>query len=70
MGDKFADGYSPSETLSYDDLRPLDDNFRKLEPQAKDATLSFVKLLGKESEYGGEAWDRFRQLAEVRSFNL
>jgi staphylococcal nuclease domain-containing protein 1 len=68
-GEKEADGLLLlPETLSYDEIRPLDNQFRKLEPQAKEATLSFIKLLGNESEYGAEAVDRFRQLAEARRF--
>lgn len=44
-----------------------DPTFRKLEPQAKTSTLTLVKLLGKESDYGAEAIARFRELCEGKT---
>lgn len=44
-----------------------DASFRKLEPQAKSSTLTLVKLLGKDSDYGAEALDRFRELCEGKT---
>lgn len=58
--------YGNSEVLPYSRLRSLDPRFKSLPPQAKEATLSFVKLLGKESDYGAEAVERFSSLSEVR----
>jgi len=58
--------YGNSETLAFDRLRPLDAKFKSLPPQAKEATLSFVQLLGNETEYGADAVDLFRQLCEGR----
>lgn len=58
--------YGNAESLSYTQLRPLDQQFRKLEGQAKNAVLSLVQLLGPETDYGAEAFDRFRELTEVR----
>lgn len=54
------------ESLPYTELRPLDQQFRKLDGQAKNAVLSLVQLLGPETDYGAEAFDRFRDLTEVR----
>lgn len=59
--------YGNSETLAFDRLRPLDAKFKSLPPQAKEAQLSFVTLLGPETEYGAEAVDLFRHLCEGRS---
>lgn len=58
-----ADGNS--EIIPYTRLRPLAAQFKTLEGQAKDATLSFVSLLDWRVEgYGDEAMDRFRELCE------
>jgi len=54
-----------SETISYSLLRPLASQFKSLEGQAKEATLSFVNLLDWRTEYGVDAMDRFRELCEV-----
>lgn len=59
--------YGNSETVSHSNLRPLDVRFKTLPAQAKEATLSFVKLLGTDSEYGVEAMDRFKSLVEGRT---
>lgn len=59
-----ADGNS--EIIPFSRLQPLAPEFRDLEGQAKDATLSFVNLLGHETEYGADAIERFRELCEVR----
>ncbi|MBW0476193.1 hypothetical protein O181_015908 [Austropuccinia psidii MF-1] len=59
--------YGNSEIVSYANLRSLDARFKSLPPQAKEAALSFVKLLGSQSEYGQEAHDRFRSLVEGRT---
>ncbi|KAH9448966.1 hypothetical protein MJO29_009850 [Puccinia striiformis f. sp. tritici] len=56
--------YGNSEVVSHSNIRSLDPRFKSLPPQAKEATLSFVKLLGPDTEYGSEALDRFRSLVE------
>ncbi|KAL8292267.1 hypothetical protein RQP46_001733 [Phenoliferia psychrophenolica] len=58
--------YGNSETIPFSRLRPLAPQFKGLEGQAKEATLSFVNLLGSETEYGLDALDRFRDLCEGR----
>jgi staphylococcal nuclease domain-containing protein 1 len=57
--------YGNSEVVPHGNIRSLDPRFKSLPPQAKEATLSFVKLLGPDTEYGSEALDRFRSLVEV-----
>lgn len=57
--------YGNSEIVPFSRLRPLATEYKTLAGQAKEATLSFVFLLGAESEYGAEALDRFRDLCEV-----
>lgn len=59
--------YGNCEVVPYSNIRPLDARFRSLPPQAKEASLSFVKLLGPDTEYGHEALDRFRSLVEGQS---
>lgn len=44
----------------------MEAKFRSLPPQAKEASLSFVNLLGQDTEYGIESIDFFRQLCEGR----
>ncbi|KAF7971882.1 hypothetical protein HWV62_19771 [Athelia sp. TMB] len=56
--------YGNQDTVSFANIRPLDPKFRSLPGQAHDARLSFIKLLGPESEYHPEAIDRFRTLCE------
>ncbi|GAA5892084.1 hypothetical protein JCM5296_004053 [Sporobolomyces johnsonii] len=56
--------YGNSEILPYSRLRPLAAQFKSLEGQAKEATLSFVSLLDWRTEYGQDAMDRFRELCE------
>lgn len=52
--------------MPYARLRPLAQQFKTLEPQAKEATLSFVNLVGNEApDYALDALDRFRDLCEV-----
>ncbi|KAJ4483316.1 hypothetical protein J3R30DRAFT_1762437 [Lentinula aciculospora] len=58
--------YGNQDTVAYKDIRPLASQFRSLPGQARDARLSFVKLVDPESEYYAEAIDRFRQLCEGR----
>jgi hypothetical protein len=58
----FADGNT--ETVPFSRLRPLAAQFKSLEGQAKEATLSFVSLLDWRTEYGLDAMDRFRELCE------
>ncbi|KAF7306137.1 Transcriptional factor [Mycena chlorophos] len=58
--------YGNQDVVSFNNIRPLDAKFRSLSPQAHDARLSFVKLVGPESEYYQEALDRFRSLCEGR----
>jgi hypothetical protein len=57
-----ADGNT--ETLPFSRLRPLPAEFKALEGQAKDATLSFVSLLDWRTEYGEDARARFSELCE------
>ncbi|GAA5853221.1 hypothetical protein JCM3766R1_000199 [Sporobolomyces carnicolor] len=56
--------YGNSEVVPYSNLRPLASQFKSLEGQAKEATLSFVNLLDWRTEYGQDAMDRFRELCE------
>ncbi|GAA5925886.1 uncharacterized protein JCM15063_005152 [Sporobolomyces koalae] len=56
--------YGNSEVVPYSRLRPLAAQFKGLEGQAKEATLSFVSLLDWRTEYGLDAMDRFRELCE------
>ncbi|WVO12839.1 hypothetical protein L204_100447 [Cryptococcus depauperatus] len=56
--------YGNEETLSFSRIRPLDEKFKNLPGQAKDARLSFVKLVPRSSEYGLEALRRFSDLTE------
>lgn len=58
--------YGNEETLPFSRLRPLDAKFKSLPGQAKEARLSFIKLVPKSSEYGSEAWRRFGSLTEGR----
>ncbi|GLB37511.1 putative tudor domain containing protein [Lyophyllum shimeji] len=58
--------YGNQDNIPFSNIRPLDPRFRSLPGQAQDARLSFVKLVGPESEYHQEAVDRFRQLCEGR----
>ncbi|GJJ06096.1 hypothetical protein Clacol_000285 [Clathrus columnatus] len=58
--------YGNQDTIGFNDIRPLDPKFRSLPGQAHDARLSFVKLPDPESEYYGEAVERFRSLCEGR----
>ncbi|KAJ7346725.1 hypothetical protein DFH08DRAFT_914727 [Mycena albidolilacea] len=58
--------YGNQDTVSFSNIRPLDQKFRSLPGQAQDARLSFVKLVGPESEYYPEAIERFRSLCEGR----
>ncbi|KXN85362.1 hypothetical protein AN958_11462 [Leucoagaricus sp. SymC.cos] len=60
--------YGNQDTVPFSNIRPLDPKFRTLPGQAQDARLSFVKLVGEESEYHAEAVDRFRSLCEGRKF--
>lgn len=57
--------YGNHEITSFSKIRPLAPQFKTLEPQAKEATLSFIRLLGNETEYGVDALERFRDLCEV-----
>lgn len=58
--------YGNSETISFSRLRPLLPQFKSLDGQAKEATLSFINLLGPETEYGLDSKDLFRELCEGR----
>ncbi|KAF9060106.1 transcription factor [Rhodocollybia butyracea] len=58
--------YGNQDTVAFKDIRPLAPQFRSLPGQAHDARLSYIKLVGPESEYGPDAIDRFRQLCEGR----
>lgn len=56
-----------SEIVPFSRLRPLAQQFKLLAPQAHEAKLSFVTLIGNElPEYGAEALERFRELTEGR----
>ncbi|KAK4054505.1 hypothetical protein OIV83_000999 [Microbotryomycetes sp. JL201] len=57
--------YGNNEIAPFSRIRPLAPQFKTLEPQAKEATLSFIRLLGNETEYGLDALDRFRELCEA-----
>ncbi|BGP48403.1 hypothetical protein JCM10450v2_004276 [Rhodotorula kratochvilovae] len=56
--------YGNTEILPFSRLRPLPAQFKALEGQAKDATLSFVSLLDWRTEYGEDARARFSELCE------
>ncbi|KAG6918719.1 hypothetical protein DXG01_012204 [Tephrocybe rancida] len=58
--------YGNQDTVAFSNIRPLDPRFRSLPGQAHEARLSFVKLIGPESEYHQDATDRFRQFCEGR----
>ncbi|KAJ6587021.1 hypothetical protein DFH09DRAFT_1430137 [Mycena vulgaris] len=58
--------YGNQDTVAFSNIRPLDQKFRSLPGQAHEARLSFVKLVGPESEYYPEAIERFRSLCEGR----
>ncbi|WWC61150.1 uncharacterized protein I303_103729 [Kwoniella dejecticola CBS 10117] len=58
--------YGNEETLPFSRIRPLDSKFKGLPGQAKEARLSFVKLVPKSSEYGSEALRRFNYFTENR----
>ncbi|KAJ7076400.1 hypothetical protein B0H15DRAFT_925222 [Mycena belliarum] len=58
--------YGNQDTVAFSNIRPLDQKFRSLPGQAHEARLSFVKLVGPESEYYTEAIERFRSLCEGR----
>lgn len=62
---RFVD-YGDEETVPFSRIRPLDVKFRSLPPQAAEARLSFVQLIPLDKDYGQEALDRFRELAEGR----
>ncbi|KAK1924792.1 transcription factor [Papiliotrema laurentii] len=56
--------YGNEETLPFSRIRPLDAKFKSMAGQAKEARLSFVKLVPRSSEYGPDAWRRFNALTE------
>ncbi|KAF8893956.1 hypothetical protein BD779DRAFT_1504456 [Infundibulicybe gibba] len=58
--------YGNQDTVAFSNIRPLDPKFRSLPGQAQEARLSFIKLVGPESDYHQEAVDRFRALCENR----
>ncbi|KAJ3865645.1 hypothetical protein EV359DRAFT_72284 [Lentinula novae-zelandiae] len=58
--------YGNQDSVAFKDIRPLASQFRSLPGQAREARLSFIKLVDPESEYYAEAIDRFRQLCEGR----
>jgi len=65
---RFID-YGNEETTAYARMRPLDAAFKSLPGQAQEARLSFVQPASLDSDYGHEALDRFKQLAEVSICN-
>ncbi|KIP01963.1 hypothetical protein PHLGIDRAFT_131000 [Phlebiopsis gigantea 11061_1 CR5-6] len=58
--------YGNQDTVPFSSIRPLDARFRSLPGQAHDARLSFIKLVGPESEYHQDAMDHFRALCDGR----
>lgn len=56
--------FGNSDTVPFSLIRPLAPQFKTLESQAKESTLSFVSLLST-TEYAVDALDRFRELCEV-----
>lgn len=52
------------EVLPFSRLRPLAAQFKSLEGQAKEATLSFVSLLDWRTDYGADSIERFREICE------
>ncbi|WVR05260.1 hypothetical protein IAU60_002272 [Kwoniella sp. DSM 27419] len=58
--------YGNEETMPFSRIRPLDSKFKSLPGQAKEARLSFIKLVPRSSEYGPEAIRRFNYLTEGR----
>ncbi|KAF7296136.1 Transcriptional factor [Mycena kentingensis (nom. inval.)] len=58
--------YGNQDVVSFNNIRPLDAKFRSLPGQAHEARLSFVKLVGPESEYYTEAIERFNSLCAAR----
>ncbi|KAJ3849044.1 hypothetical protein EV368DRAFT_48091 [Lentinula lateritia] len=58
--------YGNQDSVAFKDIRPLAPQFRSLPGQAREARLSFIKLVDPKSEYYAEAIDRFRQLCEGR----
>jgi len=60
---QFVD-YGNKETLSFANLRPLPDQFRKLDHQSRDALLSFIQPLAFNSDYGTEVFDRLHGLVD------
>ncbi|KAF9648581.1 transcription factor [Thelephora ganbajun] len=58
--------YGNQDTISFKDIRPLEQKFRSLPGQGHEARMSFVKLVAPESEYFTEAVERFRELCEGR----
>ncbi|EOR02095.1 nuclease domain-containing protein 1 [Wallemia ichthyophaga EXF-994] len=59
--------YGNNETVSYGEIRPLDNKFKTMPPQAIPAKLSFVNLLPIDHEYGQESLDRFKELCQGRN---
>lgn len=57
--------YGNNEIAPFTRIKPLAPQFKALAPQAKEASLSFIRLLGNETEYGVDALERFRDLCEV-----
>ncbi|KAN0109313.1 hypothetical protein V8E52_009497 [Russula decolorans] len=58
--------YGNQDTIGFANMRPLDPKFQKLPGQAHDARLSFVKLVGEESEYRQDAINRFHRSCDGR----
>ncbi|BGP08133.1 hypothetical protein JCM10049v2_003979 [Rhodotorula toruloides] len=56
--------YGNVEVLPFSRLRPLAAQFKSLEGQAKEATLSFVSLLDWRTDYGADSIERFREICE------
>ncbi|BGP16324.1 hypothetical protein JCM10213_009173 [Rhodosporidiobolus nylandii] len=56
--------YGNVETVPFSRLRPLAAQFKNLEGQAKEASLSFVSLLDWRTEYAEDSQERFRELCE------
>ncbi|GAA6013769.1 hypothetical protein JCM10207_008185 [Rhodosporidiobolus poonsookiae] len=58
--------YGNVETVPFARLRPLASQFKSLEGQAKEATLSFVSLLDWRTEYQQDSLDYFKDTVEGR----
>ena len=47
-------------------LRPMPEQFRSLQPQARLCVLAFLRLPGKNTDYGNEAYEHLYELLNVQ----